>query len=123
MEIIRQENRLKVNLVRGEELMSSLEKVVAEYGIKEATITGIGATDLLTVGFLTDYRTMQYKWKTFEGDFEITSLMGNIRMVDGAPKIHLHINFADEDYITYGGHVDSARISVLGQIYIDYRAE
>ena len=44
--------------------------------------------------------------------------MGNVSTMDGETYLHLHINLSDDEYKTYGGHLDSARISATGEIII-----
>ena len=56
-------------------------------------------------------KTKQYHSKEFTGDFEITSLVGNISTMNQEIYLHLHVNLCDKDYNCYGGHLNSALIS------------
>ena len=47
------------------------------------------------------------------------SLNGNITRKDGCPYLHLHIALSDENYNLYGGHLNSAVISITAEIYIN----
>ena len=80
-------------------------------------ITGLGASDLIEIGVF-NVNTKEYKTKTFEGMFEITSLVGNATRKDGEVYLHIHINFGDEEGIVKGGHLVQARISATSEIIL-----
>jgi len=103
-------SRFILRIDKGEEIVETLLKLCKEQNIRLGTIAGIGAAGLLTVGFF-ETATKTYHSKEFEGDYEITSLMGNITEKDGEPYLHLHITFADTEQHAYGGHLSSAVIS------------
>ena len=107
-----------VRLDKGEEVVGKLKKFCQEHEIKLGWIKGIGAVNEIKVGlFETNGKT--YHTKELRGDHEITSLSGNISSKDGEVYLHLHINLADKEYKTYGGHLDSAIISATGEIMIE----
>lgn len=117
MEYIVCDDTVVVRIKRGEEVISELEKLCEKLKITAATVEGIGAADKITVG-LYNVEKKEYFKKTFEGDFEITSLMGNISTKDGKPYLHLHINFADENLSTFGGHLNECKICATAEIFI-----
>ena len=53
--------------------------------------------------------------KQFIGEYELTSLIGNITMMKGEPFIHTHITFSDIDYHVFGGHLFDARVTAAGE--------
>ena len=63
--------------------------------------------------------TREYVTRELNGDYEITSLMGNISTMDGKSYLHLHVNLSDETYQTFGGHLTSAVVSGTCEIIID----
>ena len=84
------------------------------------------------LGFVTDYKKClfgfleyiiaaqkKYFKKTFIGEAEITSLLGNITQKDGEPYIHLHINAADENLNAFGGHLNECVISGTCEMFVD----
>lgn len=81
-------------------------------------INGIGATDRVTIG-LFETKLKQYHSKELTGDYEITSLLGNISTMNGEVYLHLHINLADSTYNTFGGHLNSAIIGGVGEFVIE----
>ena len=66
-----------------------------------------------------DPKTKRYYPKELDGDYEITSLLGNISTMDGEIYLHLHINLADSTYSTFGGHLNSAVIGGVGEFIIE----
>ena len=99
-----------VRIDRGEEVVASLEKFVQEKDIRLGFVEGIGAADEIKVG-LFDPEVQEYYSEVLTGNFEITSLKGNISQKEGKPYLHLHINAADEEFNTRGGHLNRAVIS------------
>ena len=71
-----------------------------------------------TIGFY-NLETKKYYPKELNGDYEITSLLGNISTMNGEVYLHLHINLADSTYNTFGGHLNSAVIGGVGEFIIE----
>ena len=111
-------NKYVLRIDRGEEIVSSLKGFCKDNDIKLGTVSGLGAVDRVKVGlFATD--TKEYHSTELTGDHEITSLIGNISTKDGEIYLHLHINIADEEYNTYGGHLSSAVVSGTCEIVVE----
>ena len=117
MEYRRFEDSYVVGLNKGEEIVSSLKQLCNEEDIRLGEITGLGASDLVEIGVF-NVNTKEYKTKTFEGMFEITSLVGNVTTKDDDVYLHMHINFGDQDGNVKGGHLVSARISATSEIIL-----
>lgn len=117
MEYRRFENSYVVRLNKGEEVISSLKELCKEENIRLGEITGLGASDLVEIGVF-NVNTKEYKTKTFEGMFEITSLVGNVTTKDDEVYLHIHINFGDEEGNVKGGHLVQARISATSEIIL-----
>lgn len=117
MDFIKFGDKYIVRLDKGEEIVSTLKKFCEKENVKLGWIKGIGAVDEAKIGiFKVDEK--KYYTKVLKGDYEITSLLGNISTMDGETYLHLHINLSDDEYKTYGGHLDSARISATGELII-----
>ncbi|NLY21382.1 MAG: DNA-binding protein [Tissierellia bacterium] len=119
MRIIEEDKRLIVRLQKGEEIVESLKKIIKEYNLVGGSVVGIGASDDIEVGCYNS-ATKEFKSTTFNDDYEITSLIGNVSRKDGEPYVHLHINFSDEEMHTRGGHLNRAVISVTCELFIDF---
>ena len=105
-----------VILEPGDEVMESLKKFAEEtdfYGF----FIGIGAVKDLKMGYF-DLRKKEYIIKEMEGEFEVTSLIGNIsRDENGEIIVHAHITLGGRDYTLIGGHLISAVVSVTLEIF------
>ncbi|HLR34822.1 MAG TPA: PPC domain-containing DNA-binding protein [Tissierellales bacterium] len=111
-------NKYILRLEQGEEVVTKLKEFCKEQNIKLGWIKGIGAVNKIKIGiFKVDEKV--YYTKELRGDYEITSLLGNISTMDGEVYLHLHINLSDDEYKTYGGHLDSAIISATGELVIE----
>lgn len=117
MEYARNDNFLFLRLEKGEELLESLNTLCQQENILAGAVSGIGATDEVTVG-LFDTKQKRYLCTTYTGDMEITSLFGNISRKDGEPYLHLHINVADGSNRVIGGHLNRCVISVTAEITV-----
>jgi predicted DNA-binding protein with PD1-like motif len=111
-------NKYVIRLDKPEEVVIQLKKFCQEQGITLGWIMGIGAVNKAKIG-LFDTATKEYYADLLEGDFEITSLTGNISTMNGEVYLHLHINLADKEHKTYGGHLNEAYISATGEFVIE----
>lgn len=111
-------NKYVVRLDRPEEVVSSLQKFCQEQGISLGWVMGIGAVNKVKIG-LFEPGIKKYHSSVLEGDFEITSLVGNISTMNGEVYLHLHINVADKEHHTFGGHLNEAYISATGEFLIE----
>lgn len=102
--------KIIVRIDRGEEIVSSLKQICSENNIKAGIISGIGATNKANIGIFNP-ETKIYKKEEVSGNFEITSLLGNVSEMNGEVYLHLHIALIDEEFKAIGGHLDSAIIS------------
>lgn len=111
-------NKWVVSINIGEEVVETLKKFCKDNNVKLGTISGIGAVKKATIGFY-NLETKKYYLKELNGNYEITSLLGNISTMDGEVYLHLHINLADSTYNTFGGHLNSAVIGGVGEFIIE----
>lgn len=110
-------NTLALRVDRGEELVTAIRSVCEAEGVKLGFLTGLGAVDHAVVGL---YRVSEQKYysHTFDGEMELTSLIGNVTEKDGKVYLHLHANFAKDSGQVVGGHLNEAVISGTGEIFI-----
>ncbi len=111
-------NKWIIRIDKGEEIIETLKQFCKENKIKLGTISGIGATDRVTIG-LFNAKHKQYHSKELIRDYEIISLSGNISTMNEEIYLHLHISLSDSKYNAYGGHLTSAIISGTGEIVIE----
>lgn len=111
-------NHWIIRLEIGEDIVEQLQLFCEKENILLGTIQGIGAIDNVTIG-LFDPQKGEYYSKTLEGDYEVTSLLGNVSSNDGKPYLHMHITFGDHNYNIHGGHLNRAIVSATCEIFIE----
>lgn len=105
-----------VRLYRGESLFGSLERLAAKLCWQFGSLVGIGAATDFELGQYR-YAMKDYHRQTFEGEYEIVSLVGNCSLVDGQPFFHIHACLADDDFSCVGGHVFNLTINATCEMF------
>ena len=117
MDYRRFQDTVVLRLDPGDEVCSSVLKVAELEQIRLAENTGIGAARSFSIGVF-DPKVKQYFENSFEGAYEITSLLGSLTRKDGKPYLHLHMNAGDDKGAAFGGHLTKAVIGVTGEIFL-----
>ncbi len=107
-----------LRLSRGEELMESLLQAAELLRLESASVTGLGAASRAEIGVLLGASKAFLPRLLSEGDYEITSIAGNLSRLEGRPYAHIHATFADADGATFGGHLKSAVISATAELFL-----
>jgi uncharacterized protein len=107
-----------VRIDKGEEIVSELRKVCEKHNITLGKVSGIGAVDKATIGFF-EPAIKQYHKTELTGDHEITMLTGNITTMNEKIYLHLHINMANSENKTFGGHLNEAYVSATCEVIIE----
>lgn len=118
MEFVKFGNKYIVRLDKGEEIVETLKEFCSHQDIKLGWIKGIGAVGEATIG-LFETREKIYHSVDLKGDYEITSLLGNISTMDGETYLHLHATLGDSEYRVQGGHFSRGIISATGEFVIE----
>lgn len=118
MEYKRIDNTIIARIDRGESIAEKIQKIATAENIKTAQVSGIGAASHLEIGCY-QVSEKQYIKHVYDGDFEITSLLGNISQKDGEFYLHLHINAADEKGTAYAGHFNEGIIGGTCELFIN----
>ena len=106
-----------VRLDAGEEIVASLAMWAQAHGVRGGTLSGIGAVGETELGFF--HRDSQtYEKRTFTGDHEILSLLGNLSLLDGKPFPHCHLILAGPDFVAYGGHLFRGVVAVTCEVHV-----
>lgn len=106
-----------VRIDGGEEILSQVKQVCEAEKITLGKISGLGAVNKAVVG-LFETATQEYRSTVMTGDFEITSLTGNITTMEGEVYLHVHANLAGADNRTFGGHLNEAVVSATCELII-----
>ncbi len=107
-------NLIFVKMDKGEDLFSSLEKLIEIYGIKGGTVlSGIGMLRDFEIGY---FNGKEYEKKFVEKNHELVALHGSISLEE--PRLHLHVGLAGPDHQIIGGHLFGGKVDPLLEITI-----
>lgn len=107
-----------IRLDPGDEVLTSLGDLARREDIRLASVSGLGAAGDITIGIFSTAEK-QYAAKTYQGDYEIANLCGNLTRMDGEPYLHLHITIGNPTTgEVYAGHLSRAVISATSEIFL-----
>ena len=106
---------------KGDSINKTFEIFAEVKGVGCAWLNGIGALENPEIGYYS-LEDKTYHRKLFKGEYELTSLIGNITMKEGQPFAHTHITFSDTEYRVFGGHLFDAEITAAGE-FVLFRSE
>ena len=115
-------SRVFMTLAKGDDINKTFESFAKFKGIGCAWLNGIGAIENPEIGYYS-LEDKSYHRKLFEGEYELTSLIGNITLKEGKPFSHTHITFSDTEYRVFGGHLFNAKITAAGEFIIQLGSE
>jgi uncharacterized protein len=108
----------RLNMVKGDEIISGLLEFAEKNHIKNGHFTGLGAIDKAMLRWSDPVNKTPSKTEINE-EAEIVSLVGSIAQdKDGRPTVHAHTVFALQDGSTRGGHLQTARVSIVAEIFV-----
>jgi uncharacterized protein len=93
-----------VVLASGDEAMAALTAFAAERRLGAAQLTAIGAFSRVVVAYF-DWSTKQYRQIPIGEQVEVLSLVGDITIEQGSPKVHAHVVVSKADATAHGGHL------------------
>ena len=117
MNHIAQDNKIMLRIDKGEYINKTILDVASFYNLKFGWINGLGAIMDPELGYY-DLKNKEYIKKTIIGEFELTSLVGNLTLKEGDLFVHSHITFSDNNFNAYGGHLFDCKIAVAGEFVI-----
>jgi predicted DNA-binding protein with PD1-like motif len=100
-----------------DEVMAGLEAVARDHALKASHFTAIGAFRGAMLGFF-EWQTKKYKKIPVEQQVEVLSLIGDIALQNGEPKIHAHVVLGCADGSTRGGHLMAATVRPTLEVVI-----
>ena len=108
----------RLNMVKGDEIISGLMEFAEKNHIKNGHFTGLGAIDKATLRW-SDPVNKGSKTTEIKEEAEVVSLVGSIAMdKDGKPAVHAHTVVALSDGSTRGGHLMNAQVSIIAEIFV-----
>lgn len=117
MQYLKIKNGYVVKLDTNEEIIATLKDFVIDKKIKSAFLQGIGTGKELTLGYYDSKKKMYHK-RVFIDECEFASLNGNISYLSTDPIIHIHCTISPENFVSYSGHLFSAKVAVTCEIII-----
>lgn len=108
----------RVNLTKGDEIISGLMEFAEKNHIKNGHFSGLGTIDKATFRWSDPVNKTNRKTEVNE-EAEVVSLVGSIATdKDGNAGVHAHSVVALGDGTTRGGHLVSGRVSIIAEIFV-----
>ena len=89
---------------RHDDPIESITGAAKRFDLRAASLTGIGAFSAVTLGFY-DRSRRDYVRRVIREQVEVVSLIGNIALDQGQPRVHAHVVVARADGTALGGHL------------------
>ena len=115
-------SRAYMTLAKGDNINKTFESFAEVKGVGCAWLNGIGALENPEIGYYS-LEDKSYYRKTFRGEYELTSLIGNITLREGKPFSHTHITFSDTEFRVFGGHLFNANITAAGEFIMQFGSD
>lgn len=106
-----------LRLERGEDIHETLQGFCEARGIKNAVISGIGSIENPQLAHYGSV-TKQFAESKLPGIYEVTSLSGNVGLLEGRTLSHLHVTIAGPDMIARGSHLVAGACSATLEIVV-----
>jgi uncharacterized protein len=91
----------------GDEVVSGLQRFASEKGLGGSRLTAIGAFQSVTIGYF-NWQAKQYESIDIDEQVEVLSLLGDVAVDKGEPKLHAHVVVGKRDGTAHGGHLMKA---------------
>ena len=109
----------RVNLTKGDEIMSGLTEFAEKYHIKNAHFTAIGAINKGLFGWSDVESGLGQKKIELNQEAEIVSFLGSISLNNqGRANVHGHGSVALSDGTVKGGHWWEAHVSIITEVFV-----
>ena len=115
-------SRAYMTLAKGDNINKTFESFAEVKGVGCAWLNGIGALENPEIGYYS-LEDKSYYRKIFKGEYELTSLIGNITLKEGKPFSHTHITFSDTEFRVFGGHLFNANITAAGEFIMQFGSD
>ena len=106
-----------VVLATGDEAMSSLTTFASEQHLQGSHFTAIGAFSTVVVAYF-DWKEKKYRNIQIDEQVEVLSLVGDVSVDQGKPKVHAHVVVGKSDASAHGGHLIKATVRPTLEIVI-----
>ncbi len=93
----------------GEEVTGGLLQFARDNHLSASSFTAIGGFSEVTLGYF-DIVKKEYRPIPVGEQVEVLSLMGNVTLDKGQPKVHAHVVVGKSDGTAHGGHLLNANV-------------
>jgi predicted DNA-binding protein with PD1-like motif len=111
------ESTYVIRLERSEKVIEILLELCEKEKIRAGYFNGLGAVSEVELQHF-NLTTKEYSSKKLSGQYEITSLHGNVSEMSGKSYIHAHIVVGDNQFNSWSGHLGEATISATCEIFL-----
>ena len=109
----------RINMTKGDEIMSGLTEFAEKYHIKNGHFTGVGAINKGLFGWSDVESGNGQKKIELDQEAEIVSLIGSISVNNqGQSNVHAHGAVALSDGSVKAGHWWEAQVSIIAEIFV-----
>ncbi len=91
-------------LETGEEVVSQLQRFAKENQLAASRFTAICAFSSATLAYF-NWEQKEYEPIPINEQVEVLSLIGDVALQDGEPKVHVHVVVGKRDGSAHGGHL------------------
>lgn len=102
----------------GDEAAAGLAAFCRREGVAAAHFTAIGAFSGCVLGYF-ELDRKDYKRIPVREQVEVVSLVGDVALLDGEPKVHAHVVVAKSDGTAVGGHLLEARVRPTLEVVLE----
>ncbi len=105
-------------LASGDEAMASLLRFANDHALTAAHFTAIGAFERATLGYF-DWQAKDYVRIAVDEQVEVVSLIGDVALDAGKPKVHAHVVVARRDGRALGGHLLEGHVRPTLEVIVE----
>jgi predicted DNA-binding protein with PD1-like motif len=102
---------------QGDEVTRGLTEVAKKHQMSAASLTAIGALESAVLGYF-EWDRKDYRRIAVTEQVEVLSLLGNLVLQDGEPKLHAHVVIGKRDGSAMGGHLLEGRVRPTLEVII-----
>ena len=102
----------------GEEVVDCLARLVDRENVRLGTVSALGAANDVTIGIF-DTVEKKYYSQRYQGQYEISALVGSVTRQAGKPYLHLHITIGSP--VTgevHAGHLSAFTVSATLELFL-----
>jgi len=101
----------------GDEVVQGIRQIAMAHRLSASQISAIGAFETAVLGYF-EWERKSYLRIAVNEQVEVLSLIGNIVLEDGEPKVHAHVVVGKRDGSTCGGHLLEAHVRPTLEVVI-----